>query len=357
MASLFHIGAKYYIAYKLNGKRITKPIGLDYEEKNKSKAELIKREIVKLEKENKLKIKYGAIKHLSGNMSLKLSEAASLYRGHIKKNKSNKVDFHTRTFDVATRKFFKYVNPNTPIKNITVEDIINFRNSVWNEISNASIRTYIRYLKGFFNYLVDYDYLVKTPIRKGINPKAEYNPIKIFKEKDIQIILEKAKERDVEYYNIYRMLLLTGIRPCDLFTLKAGNFDLEKQILQFRMSKTQINIDFPLYKEFRNFIREGFSDFKHMKKNENIIKKYSVDRIGKTLRKILVETGLQNESYNLKTFRKTFATSLAEQGISEGDVADMLGHTSISTTRQYYKRKNAESIRRRIDSIEGLKIC
>ncbi|MBK6536858.1 MAG: tyrosine-type recombinase/integrase [Ignavibacteria bacterium] len=40
--------------------------------------------------------------------------------------------------------------------------------------------------------------------------------------------------------------------------------------------------------------------------------------------------------------QKTFATRLADEGITEGDIADMLGHTSISTTRQYYKKKTAE---------------
>ena len=94
-----------------------------------------------------------------------------------------------------------------------------------------------------------------------------------------------------------------------------------------------------------------------MPKDEKVFKKYNVERIGKTFRKILNETGLKDESYNLKTFRKTFATRLADEGISEVDLADLLGHTSISTTRQYYKKKNAGAIRKRIDAIDGLKIC
>lgn len=33
MASIFNIGSKYYIAYKLNGKRITKALQLEFNEK------------------------------------------------------------------------------------------------------------------------------------------------------------------------------------------------------------------------------------------------------------------------------------------------------------------------------------
>jgi integrase len=79
---------------------------------------------------------------------------------------------------------------------------------------------------------------------------------------------------------------------------------------------------------------------------------YSVERIGKTFRKILKELNLQNKKYNLKTFRKTFATSLADRGLSEGDLADLLGHTSTTTTRAYYKSKNAGAIRGRIEALD-----
>jgi len=115
--------------------------------------------------------------------------------------------------------------------------------------------------------------------------------------------------------------------------------------------------DFPLFDELRNFVNIELPELLNMPKDEKVFKKYNVERIGKTFRKILNETGLKDESYNLKTFRKTFATRLADEGISEGDLADLLGHTSISTTRQYYKKKNAGAIRKRIDAIDGLKIC
>lgn len=356
MASIFNIGSKYYIAYKLNGKRITKPLQLEFNEKNRYEAEKRKKEVEILEKENKMKIKYGAI-IINNNESIKLSEAVTFYLNHIKKNKTDKKDYHSRTFEVTIRQFYKVINSDKKISSISTEDIIKFRNSIWNELSNATVRTYIRYLKGFFNYLVEYDYLEKSPVRKGISPKAEIKAIIVFKGQDIKLILEKAQKRDKEYYRIYKMLLLTGMRPCDLFTVKSGNFDFQTGILQFKISKTNRSIDFPLFDELRNFVNIELPEILNMPKDEKVFKKYNVERIGKTFRKILNETGLMYESYNLKTFRKTFATRLADEGISEGDLADMLGHTSISTTRQYYKKKNAGAIRKRIEAINGLKIC
>jgi len=115
--------------------------------------------------------------------------------------------------------------------------------------------------------------------------------------------------------------------------------------------------DFPLFDELRNFVIIELPELLNMPNDQKVFKKFNVERIGKTFRKILNETGLKDESYNLKTFRKTFATRLADEGISEVDLADLLGHTSISTTRQYYKKKNAGAIRKRIYAIDGLKIC
>ncbi|MBK6536859.1 MAG: tyrosine-type recombinase/integrase [Ignavibacteria bacterium] len=241
----------------------------------------MKKEIVTLEKENKMKIKYGAIVPKTGNESIKLSEAKALYLNHIKKNRTDKKDYHTRVFEVSFRQFSKIINPERRISTISKEDIIKFRNSIWNELSNATVRTYLRYLKGFFNYLVEYDYLEKSPVRKGISPKSEIMPIKIFNGQDINRILEKANERDTEYYKIYKILLLTGMRPCDLFTLKAGNFDLQTGILQFKISKTQRTIEFPLYQELRNFVDNELLELKQMSKDEKVFKKYNVERIGK----------------------------------------------------------------------------
>jgi len=100
-----------------------------------------------------------------------------------------------------------------------------------------------------------------------------------------------------------------------------------------------------------------FPEITKISSDEKIFDKYSVERIGKTFRKILKIKNLQNKSYDIKTFRKTFASDFADKRIWEGDLADLLGHTSADTTRQYYKRKNAGHIGKRLDQANGLENC
>jgi len=352
MASLFKYRNKYYIAYHINGRRITKSTQLDFVPANKTKAESAKKEIEKLEQENKMKIKYGAITPKSNDEKLTLEDAVSLYSNTFKKTTaSGNRNNHFRTFEVAMRQFQKDVQPDTDVTKITKSEISTFIRRKENEVKNATVHTYIRYLKGFFNYLIEEEYLDKSPIVKRLVPKSVIKSIKIFKENDIELILGQAKLKSPEYFIIYKFLLLTGIRPGDLFEITAGDFDLKNKILRLNISKTARTIEFPIYKDLMKFINKNLSRIKTLSPTEKVFNLYSVDRIGKTFRKILDEIELKDESYNLKTFRKTFASSFADKGLSEGDLADLLGHSTTATTRAFYKSKNAGAIRGRMEAL------
>lgn len=353
MASIYKYRGKYFISYNINGKRVTKSTQLDYNEANRSKAEAAKNKIEKLEKENKLKIKYGAIVPKSKDSKLSLSHCAESYLKTIKKTTINgKSDNHSRTFNVVMKQFQIDVKPETCVSDISKNDVRNFIKRKENKLSNASMQTYLRYLKGFFNYLVEEEIIDKSPITKRLVPKGVSKPINTFKSEDIDAILLAAQKKSTEYFKIYKFLLLTGIRPGDIFNICAGDFDFKSKILSLKISKTDRTIKYPLFKDLQTFIDENIPDIKKMVKEEKVFKLYSVDRIGKTFRKILKQLGLKGESYNLKTFRKTFASSLADKGLQEGDLADLLGHTSTTTTRSYYKSKNAGAIRGRIEALD-----
>jgi integrase len=353
MASLYKYRNKYYIAYHINGKRLIKSTQLDFVESNKAKAELAKNKIERLERENKLKIKYGAVVPSTNTNKMCLADAAAIYLKSISKvNPKGGRDNHTRTFEVVMKQFQIDIQPETDVTKISKADIRTFIKRKEAEISNASVLTYIRYLKGFFNYLVEEEHIIKSPIAKRDIPKTELNPIITFEDDHIEVILESAKLKNPEYFNIYKFLLISGIRPGDIFEIRAGDFDFKSKILRLKISKTKRTIDYPIHTEMENFINENLPEIKKMSATELVFKVYSVERIGKTLRKILKELNLQNKKYNLKTFRKTFATSLADRGLTEGDLADLLGHTSTTTTRAYYKSKNAGAIRGRIEALD-----
>jgi len=352
MASLYKYRNQYYISFHMNGKRYTKSTHLEFNDANKIEAETAKKEVEKIEKENKLKIKYGAVVPKNKTPKLALTDAVELYLKTIKKTTaSGKQDNHSRTFEVVLKQFQEEVKPDTDVTKIYKSDIRTFIRKKESEVANATVHTYIRYLKGFFNYLVEDEYVDKSPIVKRVIPKVIKNPIITFKEKDIKEILTHSKLKSQEYFVIYNFLLLTGIRPGDLFEIQAGDFDFKKKIIRIKISKTCRTIDFPIYNELMKFINKNLTRIKALPPEDKIFKIYSVERIGKTFRKIVSELSLKDQSYNLKTFRKTFATSFADMGLTEGDLADLLGHSTTATTRAFYKSKNAGAIRGRMEAL------
>jgi integrase len=55
--------------------------------------------------------------------------------------------------------------------------------------------------------------------------------------------------------------------------------------------------------------------------------------------------------FTLKTFRKTFATHYAKS-LSIQDVAYLLGHDEIETTKGYYANTIVENVRNKMDDFD-----
>jgi site-specific recombinase XerD len=75
-------------------------------------------------------------------------------------------------------------------------------------LANATVYSYIRYVKILFNFLVEEDYIFKSPFRKKLMPKVIHHPVIIFEDNDLIEILDEAKKRDNHYYNCLVLLLM-----------------------------------------------------------------------------------------------------------------------------------------------------
>jgi integrase len=148
------------------------------------------------------------------------------------------------------------------------------------------------------------------------------------------------------------MLLLTGIRPCDLLNLKVSHIDLKNLVIHLDISKTQRQIKYPLYDELLNFVKTGLSYIKELDEDDFIFPGYNVSMLGRKFRRLKQRLGIEERhAYTLKTFRKTFATDLADKGFDRGDVADLLGHSIIETTRKYYVNTKAKTLRDKLNKL------
>lgn len=119
---------------------------------------------------------------------------------------------------------------------------------------------------------------------------------------------------------------ITGIRVTELINLKWTQIDYTPKCINIRNNKEQRNDPFPLYKALEEFIatlpRNGDRIFSCYK-NKDSMKFWN--RACKAL-------GLRYAMYDL---RRTFGTDMAYT-MNQFELAALMRHRSLITTRQYY---------------------
>lgn len=223
-------------------------------------------------------------------------------------------------------------------------------------MSITTIRSDLTILKAFFNYLIDENHINKSPISKKLIPKPEHKTIITFDSVSFKKIIEDVKARDKQLYQYLCFLSFTGARPGDIIRLTYGDINInnnDNDGIRIKISKTSREIIFPMYNALKDFIIEEFPDFKERDSSELIFKGCKVYNFGKKFFRLKKRLGL-NDEFNLKTFRKSFATNLIENGIDGTIVSYLLAHTSVNTTSKYYINKKTNVIKNQLNEIKNL---
>ncbi|MBS1495068.1 MAG: tyrosine-type recombinase/integrase [Bacteroidetes bacterium] len=350
MASLYKKRGFYFIDFWVGNKRKTINTQLKITSRNLKKVEKIKADIEKEVEIKKTEIKERSYEQSAGYLDenkeqLTISEHIEKYRIKL----SIRSKSHQEVFEYAMARFQDIVPGDFSPKEVTPEHIIRYIKLHMNIVSNATLITYLNYLKAFFNYLVDEDYILKTPIRTKDLPKRARKAITTFPKEMLYALLEESLRRDYTFYCILKMLGFTAIRPIDLLNLKVGDLDFDKNSILVRMSKVSNEIKFPLYDELKEFLFIEMKEVVSKSKEEYLFPGYSVARVGRKFRRIKLKLGiLDKHKYTLRTFRKTFATLYAKT-LHIQDVANLLGHDDIETTKEFYTDVITEDLRNKLN--------
>lgn len=346
MATLYKKRGYWHIDYMLGGKKKMKKTNLVSSESNRQKAEALKAVIEKALKQEKLNNTFDKL--ITNDLSL--NKALKEYESNLLKYKSFS---HKHNFEIIMKRFKKIVSGTNYVRQITKQDIFEFVSQM-KDLAQATQRTYFQYLIGFFNFLKEYNYIDYIPLAKGIRPKKAKKNIINFDDDDLTQILKEAKLRDIRYYKAFKMLLLTGQRPGDVLRLLIRDIDFNRGIIYFSISKTRSEFKFPIYGILEQFLRNEMPEILTKNKDEYIFPGLSVGAISQAMRKIKIKLKLGNRHYyNLKTFRKYFATQMSKMGMTIQEVQALLDHKSPETTLRYYADVRAEELKNKIDKLQN----
>lgn len=242
---------------------------------------------------------------------------------------------------------------NRSLASITATDILQWQNELLSQrdddgkgYSQTYLRTIQNQLNAIFNHAVKYYDLPKNPCL--VNKKMGKSNAKemLFWTKDEYIkFAEAIKDKPVSYY-AFQLLYWTGIRLGELLALTKSDFDFEKKTMRIDESlqilKGEVVITDPKTEkskrviELPDFLCEEMQDYFEMlyKVDDNtrifdITKSYLHHEMDRGHKKAGVKR------IRVHDLRHSSCALLIELGYSPIQIAERLGHESVTITQRY----------------------
>ena len=240
-------------------------------------------------------------------------------------------------------KLFKFLNVITfdDVKKITSGDIrLHQANLKSGGMSFSSINTNIRPLRAMFNWLVENDYMKKTPIEK-VKDLKEPKKIRDFLTDEEQLSMIGACKKESDRL-IISLFLTTGMRRDELCKLKLNSYDGSHILIEGKGSKQrklalmpEVILLLNKYLEYRNKKYGNSTDALIVSTSGN---HFTGDAIYKKVKNILNLAGLSEdriEAIHTHSLRHSFVARLFDSGVDIYSVQRLCGHANLSSTMIY----------------------
>lgn len=230
--------------------------------------------------------------------------------------KENTLKNYRTVFKNQIQPYFK----DKPIKQVTTADL----NKLISDTKFGRMKEYLsQYLRDCFKIAyrenkIKYD--IHEEIIKYHHPREEGRALT--QEQRI-ILLNNTKK--IKHGDIFEFYLFSGARPSEGLNFKPK--DIEKDFIHLEGTKTEKSDRWiPKFKKLDEILKR--QDLSH----ETVFNISEVTR-KRELKKL---TDLCGFHFTTKDLRTTFATMLAENGITTNIIAKWMGHSNTNTTNKYY---------------------
>lgn len=326
MATLRTKGQRYFVDYRVNGRRVRKAIG-----KSKRIAELALKDIeVKIERQE-----IGFIER-DGELNKLFEEFKSYGFTHHSPSSQKRYKSILDNFKLFLAKY-PYIKKASQLDSKFFEDYQSFRKSKGR--ANKTVNNELICLRAMFNLGVKWGYLRSNPTQ-GVTPlKEEVNKKPRFLSKEeCKIILDKS---DSFFYPIIFTFLHTGMRKSELENLTWSDIDFERRKIKIRYkddwspksSEREIPISnglCELLKKVKESSHNSRCQYVFHRKGQKIEPNY----LRKKYLPLTEKCGFPDVT-KIHSLRHTFASHLVMSGVDLPTIKKLLGHADIDTTMIY----------------------
>lgn len=255
-----------------------------------------------------------------------------------------------RAYIAAIKDFLAYI-ANKPLREVTLRDVINWRNerlrngfpgskTTDKEKWQVTLHYYSLFLKRFFQWL---------GLRINI-PRVKRSPPRIdaLTEEEVSQILSVARKPLDRL--IVLLLLSTGLRSRELLELRVEDVDFNKGVIKVRSAKYGKERYVTAPREVFELL-SAWIKINGLKPKDRLFK-LSYSALYKRLKKIATKAGVDPIKVRPHVFRHTFATTAIKKGLSLPSLQRLLGHSDIRTT-QVYLHLTIEDVKREYEEKMG----
>ena len=248
-------------------------------------------------------------------------------------NVEGKSESTVKQYIRAIHKFLDYFNMD--FRMIKYEHAMAYLASVVRSgVSGSTVDNTRKFVKAFFAWCLDNDYIVKNPFAKI--KRVARNPLKkeTLDEDDIVELRDRChgNKRDLALVDL---LLATGIRVSECARLNISDVDFRNGQISIYGKKTKTWRTVYLDANARKHLKE-YIDSRCDKNKALFVGRYKTPcRLSGGAINILLHKLERSCKLTVHVFRKTLATRLYSKGMSVEYIATILGHTT-STCVKYY---------------------
>lgn len=303
------------------------------------------------------------IKMTKSQMKITIEQFTKEYKDFVKSN-------HSKAYSISVEITFKHLVEFFPkimeLSSITQRESEKFIDALKNHAPKG-YRVYYRNMKAAFNKAVDWGYLYENPFKKIKLPRKQQNQPEFITEEELNKILKhielkafkigcpiKKKVSLLIIADVVKTAYLTGMRLGEINNLRWENVKLDEQYIlvgdnKFTTKGKKQRV-IPIEKKMiellnkRKLSTKCKDDFVFSINGKKI---FTNDYVSKTFKNICREVGI-DEIIRFHSLRHSFASNLAQRGVSPFHLKELLGHSSISTTERY-SHLNIESLREAIN--------
>jgi site-specific recombinase XerD len=258
----------------------------------------------------------------------------------------NKAKTTMRDYTMHLRRFFAHVGK--PYNTVATNDIRFYLHSYQteNNIAKSTLDHVRTVINSFYNWLVDQEYIERNPARRiePIKvPKEGREPIPLVELERLRLACKTPREKA-----LIDFLFSTGCRISECAALEMRDIDWRDRSVKIRHGKgdkfriTYFNIEAEV--SLQAYIASKKHDtnvlFSKTRSPYGHISSIALEREVRKIRSRVPDLSVQVVPHAL---RDTFATTLSQRGMPIEQIQQLLGHSSLDTTRRYVRTNQEEA--------------